>query len=79
MEDECGKKVHLALCDVCRKLEVKELSERVQTVAFGEPVVVFPFRMVFRPVKHLPGAGAIYFDDGKSKFVFSGDLGSCRS
>ena len=47
MEDECGKKVHLALCDVCRKLEVKELSERVQTVAFGEPVVLSLFRMVF--------------------------------
>ena len=80
MEDECGKKVHLALCDVCRKLEVKELSERVQTVAFGEPVVLSPFRMVFFcPVKHLPGAGAIYFDNGKSRFVFSGDLGSGRS
>ena len=71
--------MRFSLCDVCRSLEVEELSARAQIVNFGESVEVSPFKIVFRPVKHLPGAAAIYFDDGRSKFVFSGDLGTCRS
>jgi metallo-beta-lactamase family protein len=66
-------------CDVCCQLEIAGVMKRVETVEFDRSIEIKPFTIVFRPVKHLPGAAAIYFDDGVKSFVFSGDLGTYRS
>lgn len=79
MKRERGDKFFVSACRTCLDLEVEEVMRRVKAVPFGECVPLAPFKAEFRPVRHLPGAAAVYFDDGAAKFAFSGDLGTRRS
>ena len=66
-------------CKSCAELDVLDCMTRITTVPYDQAVSLNGFKIVFRPVEHLPGSAAIYFDDGRANFVFSGDLGTARS
>ncbi len=66
-------------CRTCAELDVADVMKLVKTVKYDEELSASGFKVVFRPVEHLPGSAAIYFDDGKTTFAFSGDLGTSRS
>ncbi|MBR4616891.1 MAG: glycoside hydrolase family 127 protein, partial [Kiritimatiellae bacterium] len=77
-----GLKEHVqkfTACRTCAALDVEDVMKLVKTVQYDEELSVSGFKVVFRPVEHLPGSAAIYFDDGKTTFAFSGDLGTSRS
>ena len=66
-------------CKDCSDLDVADCMRHVQTVHYDEELAVGGFRIVFRPVEHLPGSAAIYFYGDGTSFLFSGDLGTWRS
>ena len=66
-------------CKSCAELDVAECMARIKTVRYGEELALGGYKIVFRPVEHLPGSAAIYFYDGTTSFAFSGDLGTARS
>lgn len=66
-------------CRVCQDLELRAILGHVRTVPFDAPFALGPFKVTFCPVKHLPGAAAIRFEDADSSLVFSGDLGTTRA
>ena len=69
----------LSACRSCLEKEVETLVARFKTAPFGAPTKIGPFTVTFRPVKHIPGASAIYVAEGTNTIVFSGDLGTYRS
>ena len=69
----------LSACRECLEKEVATLVARFKTAAFDAPTTIGPFTVTFRPVKHIPGASAIYIAEGANTIVFSGDLGTYRS
>ena len=66
-------------CQDCLEKEVGTLVARFKTAPFDAPTKIGPFTVTFRPVKHIPGASAIYIAEGTNTIVFSGDLGTYRS
>ena len=66
-------------CKVCSGLDVEDWMRCVKTVEYDEELTIGDLKMTFRPVGHLPGASAIYFRDGETSFLFSGDIGTGRS
>lgn len=66
-------------CRECSEIDVAETMKYVRTIQYGCELSIGGFTVVFRPVEHLPGSAAIYFYDGTTSFVFSGDLGTKRS
>ena len=79
LETNVADRVYVGLCATCQQLELDAVLKHVRVVDFDREVRIGPFGVVFRPVKHLPGAAAVAFSDGESRFVFSGDLGTLRS
>ena len=71
--------ITLSACRECLEKEVEALVARFKTAPFNAPTKIGPFSITFRPVKHIPGASAIYVADGTNTLVFSGDLGTYRS
>lgn len=71
--------VNLYACQFCLDREVEDLMWHVRTVPFGEKREIGPISVTFRPVKHIPGAAAVYLGDGTTTLAFSGDLGTLRS
>ena len=69
----------LSACRECLETEVETLVARFKTAPFDVPTKIGPFAVTFRPVKHIPGASAIYIAEGTNTLVFSGDLGTYRS
>ena len=69
----------LSACRSCLEKEVEALAARFKTAPFDAPTKIGPFTVTFRPVKHIPGASAIYIAEGTNTLVFSGDLGTYRS
>ena len=69
----------LSACRECLEKEVETLVARFKTAPFDAPTKIGPFTVTFRPVKHIPGASAIYIFDGTNTLLFSGDLGTYRS
>ena len=69
----------LSACRECLEKEVETLVARFKTAPFDAPTKIGPFTVTFRPVKHIPGASAIYIAEGTNTIVFSGDLGTYRS
>lgn len=66
-------------CKECAKLEVEDCLRNVKIINYDEEFVLGDFKIVFRPVEHLPGSAAIYFRGTGTSFLFSGDLGTFRS
>ncbi len=66
-------------CSVCCQIEVDNVMSQVRTIPTEMESSLGPFKVTLRDVKHLPGAVAVYVDDGKASCVFSGDLGTRRS
>ena len=66
-------------CQDCLEKEVGTLVARFKTAPFDAPTKIGPFTVTFRPVKHIPGASAIYIAECTNTIVFSGDLGTYRS
>ena len=79
LETNVADRVYVGLCATCQQLELDAVLKHVRAVDFDREVRIGPFGVVFRPVKHLPGAASVTFSDGESRFVFSGDLGTLRS
>ena len=69
----------LSACRVCLEQEIAAILVRFQCVPYGTETAVGPFKVTFRPVKHIPGSAAIYITEGTNTLVFSGDLGTPRS
>lgn len=66
-------------CRTCQELELQDLMGHVKAVEFDRPFALGPFTVTFSPVKHLPGAASIRFEDDEGAYLFSGDLGTTRS
>jgi len=66
-------------CKSCAEIDTAECMNRIKTVQYDSEIALGGYKVVFRPVEHLPGSAAIYFDDGTASFAFSGDLGTARS
>ena len=66
-------------CKSCAEIDVAECMKKIKTVQFDSEIALGGYKVVFRPVEHIPGSAAIYFDDGTTSFAFSGDLGTARS
>ncbi len=71
--------ITLSACRECLEKEVEALVARFRTVPYETATKIGPFSVTFRPVKHIPGASAIYIAEGTNTLVFSGDLGTYRS
>lgn len=74
-----GRLPRVTGCKSCAEIDTAECMKRIKTVAYGEELSLGGYKIVFRPVEHIPGSAAIYFYDGTTSFAFSGDLGTARS